>query len=68
MKDSNYLRHNLDTYLVPTFKDSRSSIRVEAIEDLPEGDTFGPRGVGEIGSVGLALRLQQRSGKRQAFG
>ncbi|MGO4271564.1 xanthine dehydrogenase subunit D, partial [Paenibacillus sp. TAF58] len=46
MQKSNYLRHNLDTYLVPTFKDSPHTIRVEAIEDLPEGDTFGPRGVG----------------------
>ncbi|MBD0383357.1 xanthine dehydrogenase subunit D [Paenibacillus sedimenti] len=54
MKESSYLRHNLDTYLVPTFKDSPQTIRVEAIEELPEGDTFGPRGVGEIGSVGLA--------------
>ncbi|MFD0694371.1 xanthine dehydrogenase subunit D [Paenibacillus sp. GCM10027628] len=54
MKESRYLRHNLDTYLVPSFKDSPQTIRVEAIEELPEGDTFGPRGVGEIGSVGLA--------------
>ncbi|MGG1554387.1 xanthine dehydrogenase subunit D [Paenibacillus ferrarius] len=54
MKEGRYLRHNLDTYLVPTFTDSPLSIQVEAIEELPEGDTFGPRGVGEIGSVGLA--------------
>jgi nicotinate dehydrogenase large molybdopterin subunit len=54
MNESSYLRHNLDTYLVPTFKDSPHTIRVEAIEELPEGDAFGPRGVGEIGSVGLA--------------
>ncbi|MEW9701896.1 xanthine dehydrogenase subunit D [Paenibacillus sp. SI8] len=54
MQESRYLRHNLDTYLVPTFKDSPQTIRVEAIEALPDGDTFGPRGVGEIGSVGQA--------------
>jgi xanthine dehydrogenase D subunit len=66
MKESNYLRHNLDTYLVPTFKDSPHTIRVEAIEDLPEGDTFGPRGVGEIGSVGLAPAIT--AAVRQATG
>lgn len=66
MKESNYVRHNLDTYLVPTFKDSPHTIRVEAIEDLPEGDTFGPRGVGEIGSVGLAPAIT--AAVRQATG
>ncbi|WP_261303925.1 xanthine dehydrogenase subunit D [Paenibacillus andongensis] len=66
MQGSNYLRHNLDTYLVPTFKDSPHTIRVEAIEDLPEGDTFGPRGVGEIGSVGLAPAIT--AAVRQATG
>ncbi|MDQ0919087.1 xanthine dehydrogenase subunit D [Paenibacillus sp. V4I5] len=66
MKESNYVRHNLDTYLVPTFKDSPHTIRVEAIEDLPDGDTFGPRGVGEIGSVGLAPAIT--AAVRQATG
>ncbi|MDQ0884936.1 xanthine dehydrogenase D subunit [Paenibacillus sp. V4I9] len=66
MKESNYVRHNLDTYLVPTFKDSPHTIRVEAIEDLPEDDTFGPRGVGEIGSVGLAPAIT--AAVRQATG
>ncbi|GGA15713.1 putative xanthine dehydrogenase subunit D [Paenibacillus marchantiophytorum] len=66
MKESAYLRHNLDTYLVPTFKDSPLIIRVEAIEELPEGDTFGPRGVGEIGSVGLAPAIT--AAVRQAIG
>ncbi|SDO59545.1 xanthine dehydrogenase, molybdenum binding subunit apoprotein [Paenibacillus sp. yr247] len=66
MQESNYLRHNLDTYLIPTFKDSPHTIRVEAIEELPEGDTFGPRGVGEIGSVGLAPAIT--AAVRQATG
>ncbi|MBP1966384.1 xanthine dehydrogenase subunit D [Paenibacillus aceris] len=66
MQESAYLRHNLDTYLIPTFKDSPQTIRVEAIEDLPEGDTFGPRGVGEIGSVGLAPAIT--AAVRQAAG
>ena len=66
MQDSRYVRHNLDTYLVPTFKDSPLTVRVEAIEELPEGDAFGPRGVGEIGSVGLAPALT--AAVRQAVG
>lgn len=66
MQESVYLRHNLDTYLIPTFKDSPQTIRVEAIEELPEGDTFGPRGVGEIGSVGLAPAIT--AAVRQAAG
>ncbi|NQX71186.1 xanthine dehydrogenase subunit D [Paenibacillus alba] len=66
MKESKYVRHNLDTYLVPTVKDSPPIIRVDVIEDLPEGDTFGPRGVGEIGSVGLAPAIT--AAVRQATG
>jgi xanthine dehydrogenase D subunit len=66
MKEGRYLRHNLDTYLVPTFSDSPLRIQVEAIEELPEGDTFGPRGVGEIGSVGLAPAIT--AAVRQATG
>nr|WP_311198774.1 hypothetical protein [Paenibacillus sp. YPD9-1] len=57
MKGGEYVRRNLDTYLIPTFKDAPPIIRVDAIEDLPEGDAFGPRGVGEIGSVGLAAAV-----------
>ena len=66
MNEGRYVRHNLDTYLVPTFSDSPLSIQVEAIEELPEGDTFGPRGVGEIGSVGLAPAIT--AAVRQATG
>lgn len=54
MKDGRYLTANLDTYLIPTVAEHRGGITVQAIEDLPEEDTYGPRGVGEIGSVGLA--------------
>lgn len=50
---SRYRTLNMDTYLVPTIAD-QSDVTVEAIEDLPEGDEYGPRGVGEIGSVTLA--------------
>ncbi|MGN7413281.1 molybdopterin cofactor-binding domain-containing protein [Paenibacillus sp. SAF-068] len=54
MQDSRYVTTNLDTYLIPTIKDIHAHLEVEAIEDLPEGDSFGPRGIGEIGSVALA--------------
>lgn len=54
MQQSRYLTSNLDTYLIPTIKDIHSRLEVEAIEELPEGDPFGPRGIGEIGSVALA--------------
>ncbi|MBT2285529.1 xanthine dehydrogenase subunit D [Paenibacillus polymyxa] len=54
MQDSRYVTTNLDTYLIPTIRDIHTSLEVEAIEDLPEGDAFGPRGMGEIGSVALA--------------
>lgn len=54
MSGGDYLTKNLDTYLVPTIVDMKGLIQVQAIESLPEHDTFGPRGVGEIGSVNLA--------------
>jgi CO/xanthine dehydrogenase Mo-binding subunit len=54
MQDSRYMTTNLDTYLIPTIQDIHTNLEVEAIEDLPEGDPFGPRGIGEIGSVALA--------------
>lgn len=54
MQDSRYVTTNLDTYLIPTIQDIHTDLEVEAIEDLPEGDAFGPRGIGEIGSVALA--------------
>ncbi|WP_337101251.1 xanthine dehydrogenase subunit D [Paenibacillus sp. YIM B09110] len=49
-----YMTRNLDTYLVPTIADQRGEVEVVAIEQLPEGDTYGPRGIGEVGSVTLA--------------
>lgn len=54
MQDSRYVTTNLDTYMIPTIQDIHTNLEVEAIEDLPEGDAFGPRGIGEIGSVALA--------------
>jgi xanthine dehydrogenase D subunit len=54
MSDGSYVTKNLDSYLVPTVVDMSGSIQVQAIEELPDHDTYGPRGVGEIGSVNLA--------------
>jgi xanthine dehydrogenase D subunit len=54
-----YLTRNLDTYLIPTWTDLNGEIEVQAIEDLPEGDEHGPRGVGEIGSVGIAPAIAE---------
>ncbi|ARK28933.1 xanthine dehydrogenase subunit D [Halalkalibacter krulwichiae] len=52
--EGKYVTKNLDTYLIPTIFDVPEQHRVSAIEELPEGDSFGPRGVGEVGSVALA--------------
>jgi xanthine dehydrogenase D subunit len=54
MVKGQYVTRNFDTYLVPTIADSRGSITVSAIEELPEEDGYGPRGIGEVGSVTLA--------------
>ncbi|EXX87200.1 xanthine dehydrogenase subunit D [Paenibacillus darwinianus] len=54
MEGGHYLIRNLDTYLIPTVADQRGTVSVLAIEELPDEDTHGPRGIGEVGSVGLA--------------
>ncbi|THF81302.1 xanthine dehydrogenase subunit D [Cohnella fermenti] len=54
-----YLTRNLDTYLVPTIAELRGACEVLPIEELPEGDEHGPRGIGELGSVGLAPAIAQ---------
>ncbi|MFC0211942.1 xanthine dehydrogenase subunit D [Paenibacillus chartarius] len=54
MEKGHYATRNLDTYLIPTIADMSGPVEVVALEDLPGGDEHGPRGIGEIGSVGLA--------------
>lgn len=54
MSGGQYLTKNLDTYLVPTIAEHRGTIDVQPIEELPESDNYGPRGIGEVGSVTLA--------------
>lgn len=53
MASGHYITQNLDTYLIPTLADT-PDFQLHAIEELPEGDPFGPRGIGEVGSVALA--------------
>ncbi len=66
MEDGHYMTKNMDTYIIPTIQDMHHSLEVEAIEDLPENDPFGPRGIGEIGSVALAPAIT--AAIRQATG
>lgn len=54
MQESRYVTKNLDSYLIPTIADIPFDATIEAIEQLPEGDPHGPRGVGEVGTVALA--------------
>ncbi|MEH7546400.1 MULTISPECIES: xanthine dehydrogenase subunit D [Bacillaceae] len=49
-----YLTDNFDNYFIPTICDVPYKTNVEAIEKLAVGDPFGPRGVGEIGTVAVA--------------
>lgn len=59
MRDGFYISKNLDTYLVPTIVDQSGGVTVDAIEELPAGDEHGPRGLGELGSVGLAPAIAE---------
>lgn len=54
MKEGRYLAENLDQYFIPTIADVPFHMDVEPIEKLVDGDPYGPRGVGEIGSVAVA--------------
>jgi len=54
MENGIYMTDNFDTYFIPTICDVPCKTSVEAIEKLVDGDPFGPRGVGEIGTVAVA--------------
>ncbi|WP_458119250.1 xanthine dehydrogenase subunit D [Paenibacillus sp. Z6-24] len=66
MEEGHYMTRNMDTYMIPSIQDMHTSLEVEVIEDLPENDPFGPRGIGEIGSVALAPAIT--AAIRQATG
>ena len=53
MVDSRYATHNFDSYLMPNIVDVPFETNVYAIEELYEGDIYGPRGVGEIGTISI---------------
>ncbi|QHT47648.1 xanthine dehydrogenase subunit D [Bacillus sp. SB49] len=54
MDKGRYVTENLDEYLIPTIKDVPKTMLVEPIQELEFGDEYGPRGVGEIGTVAAA--------------
>ncbi len=66
MSSGHYITRNLDTYLIPTVYDMPGRFGLDAIEELPEDDPYGPRGIGEIGTVALAPAII--SAVRQAVG
>ncbi|MGN8646098.1 xanthine dehydrogenase subunit D [Gracilibacillus sp. HCP3S3_G5_1] len=53
MKDGRYVTENLDGYLIPGIQDV-PTMQITPIEELAKGDKYGPRGVGEIGTVAVA--------------
>lgn len=54
MEQGKYATENFDTYMIPSIKDVPFDMETEAIETLEQGDCYGPRGVGEIGTVAVA--------------
>jgi xanthine dehydrogenase D subunit/xanthine dehydrogenase C subunit len=49
MTQGDYDTTNFDTYMMPSSADAPERMDVYALEGLDAGDTFGPRGVGELG-------------------
>ncbi|MEC1667362.1 xanthine dehydrogenase subunit D [Bacillus mojavensis] len=52
MTDGRYVAENLDQYVIPGIKDV-PAMKLTAIEELMDGDPYGPRGVGEIGTIAI---------------
>ncbi|PRS06591.1 xanthine dehydrogenase subunit D [Bacillus halotolerans] len=52
MTDGRYTAENLDQYVIPGIKDV-PAMKLTAIEELMDGDSYGPRGVGEIGTIAI---------------
>ena len=53
MVDGMFATENFDSYLMPNIVDVPFNTQVFAIEELVEGDSYGPRGVGEIGTIAI---------------
>lgn len=45
---------NFDTYIMPSMADRPIGMATYALDELDEGDPYGPRGVGELGITGSA--------------
>lgn len=54
MSAGHYQVANFDTYLIPTLADVPWTVAVDAVESLAPDDGYGPRGVGEIGTIAVA--------------
>ncbi|MEO0384753.1 MAG: molybdopterin cofactor-binding domain-containing protein [Pseudomonadota bacterium] len=54
MDEGHAVTGNFDTYIMPSMADRPSAINTYALDELDEGDPYGPRGVGELGITGSA--------------
>lgn len=54
MDEGHAVTGNFDTYIMPSLADRPGTITTYALDELDEGDPYGPRGVGELGITGSA--------------
>ena len=54
MRDGHFLTANLDGYMLPGIADAPRTLATFALEELDQGDPFGPRGAGELGIGAVA--------------
>lgn len=54
MRDGRTLTANFDSYMMPGIADAPQTMQAFALESLDEGDTYGPRGSGELGIGAIA--------------
>ncbi|MFN3171686.1 MAG: molybdopterin cofactor-binding domain-containing protein [Hyphomicrobiales bacterium] len=54
MEEGRAVTGNLDTYIMPSLADRPGTMATFALDELDEGDPYGPRGVGELGITGSA--------------
>lgn len=53
MQGGAYVTRNLDSYMMPTIRDTPAVLTITALESLDPGDPHGPRGAGELGIGGV---------------
>lgn len=54
MGEGRAVTSNFDTYIMPSLADRPGTMATFALDELDEGDPYGPRGVGELGITGSA--------------